>query len=70
MIENILTDLTIDGDKPAKTANDHNARSKIINFKTVFLPEFPIGFIKKFINIKIKPTCNPETDSTCIAPAN
>jgi hypothetical protein len=62
--ENIVTERTIDGDKPAKMAKDQSERTMIPNFSKEPFLELQMGFNKKVININIKPTCKPETDST------
>ena len=67
--ENIVADLIMDGDKPVSTANPNNERMIMHNFINDPFLELPIGLRRNVINNNIKPTCKPETDNTCTAPA-
>ena len=60
--ENIVTERTTEGDNPAKIANAQSDRRIMANLEKCPFLELGIGFKSKFINPKIKPTCNPETD--------
>ena len=67
--ENMVTERTTDGAKPATIPKDHNASNTIKSLNNEALGVLENGFNKKVMNNKIKPTCKPETESTCTAPA-
>jgi hypothetical protein len=67
--ENIVTDRTTEGAKPATIPKSHKANTIIINFKRDPFLLLGTGFIIKVTNNKINPLCNPETDKMWTAPA-
>ena len=62
--ENIVTERTTDGAKPAKIPNAHNEIKTITNFMIEPFLVFGSGFSKKVIKSKMNPTCKPDTDKT------
>jgi len=67
--ENMVTDRTIEGARLAMMAKVHSAVIMSIALLNVPFLELGMGFNKKVINSMMKPTCRPDTDSTCMAPA-
>ena len=64
----MTTDLKTEGDKPEIIANAPNDTKIEISFTKEPFRVFGIGFKTKLIKSIIKPTCNPETESMCVAP--
>ena len=68
--ENIVTDLTTEGESPAKIAKVHSKMMVINSRSKLAFLVLGSGLRIKLIKTKIKPTCKPDTDRICTAPAS
>ena len=68
--ENIVTDRSTDGAKPAKTPKNDKVTIINSNFSNRLAFVLAKGDKIKVIKVNNKPTCKPETDNMCTAPAN
>ena len=65
----MVTDLTTDGDKPARIPNNHSELIITNSFNKDPFLLFGTGLSIKVTNNKMKPICKPDTDKICTAPA-